>query len=133
MKRKVIKPNVVSGGVAIPLGDNMYLMRGRKHKNGGIDIGNDPKTGIEVEDGEIMQMTNKGAKIFSAMPLLRGSSPANEVLSGANPNDVFRRQETYKDRNGINDDGSKKKAKTARIIRSTRAKSRALRIAAARF
>ena len=110
MKRKVIKPNVVSGGVAIPLGDNMYLMRGRKHKNGGIDIGNDPKTGIEVEDGEVMQMTNKGAKIFSAMPLLRGSSPANEVLSGANPNDVFRRQEAYKDRNGINDDGSKKKA-----------------------
>lgn len=110
MKRKVIKPNVVSGGVAIPLGDNIYLMRGRKHKNGGIDIGNDPKTGIEVEDGEVMQMTNKGAKIFSAMPLLRGSSPANEVLSGANPNDVFRRQEAYKDRNGINDDGSKKKA-----------------------
>lgn len=110
MKRKVIKPNVVSGGVAIPLGENMYLMRGRKHKNGGIDIGNDPKTGIEVEDGEVMQMTNKGAKIFSAMPLLRGSSPANEVLSGANPNDVFRRQEAYKDRNGINDDGSKKKA-----------------------
>lgn len=110
MKRKVIKPNVVSGGVAIPLGDNMYLMRGRKHKNGGIDIGNDPKTGIEVEDGEVMQMTNKGAKIFSAMPLLRGSSPANEVLSGANPNDVFKRQEAYKDRNGINDDGSKKKA-----------------------
>lgn len=110
MKRKVIKPNVVSGGVAIPLGDNMYLMRGRKHKNGGIDIGNDPKTGIEVEDGEVMQMTNKGAKIFSAMPLLRGSSPANEVLSGANPNNVFRRQEAYKYRNGINDDGSKKKA-----------------------
>ena len=110
MKRKVIKPNVVSGGVAIPLGNNMYLMRGRKHKNGGIDIGNDPKTGIEVEDGEVMQMTNKGAKIFSAMPLLRGSSPANEVLSGANPNDVFKRQEAYKDRNGINDDGSKKKA-----------------------
>lgn len=110
MKRKVIKPNIVSGGVAIPLGDNMYLMRGRKHKNGGIDIGNDPKTGIEVEDGEVMQMTNKGAKIFSAMPLLRGSSPANEVLSGANPNDVFRRQEAYKDRNKINDDGSKKKA-----------------------
>lgn len=117
MKRKVIKPNVVSGGAAIPLGDNMYLMKGRKHKNGGIDIGNDPKTGIEVEDGEVMQMTNKGVKIFSAMPLLRGSSPANEVLSGANPNDVFRRQEAYKDRNGINDDGSKKKAIGGKISR----------------
>lgn len=110
MKRKVIKPNVVSGGVAIPLGDNMYLMRGRKHKNGGIDIGNDPKTGIEVEDGEVMQMTNKGAKIFSAMPLLRGSSPANRVLAGENPDNVFRQQELYKDKNNINDDGTKKKA-----------------------
>lgn len=110
MKRKVIKPNVVSGGVAIPLGDNMYLMKGRKHKNGGIDIGNDPKTGIEVEDGEVMQMTNKGAKIFSAMPLLRGSSPANKVLAGENPDNVFRQQELYKDRNNINDDGTKKKA-----------------------
>ena len=110
MKRKVIKPNVVSGGVAIPLGDNMYLMRGRKHKNGGIDIGNDPKTGIEVEDGEVMQMTNKGAKIFSAMPLLRGSSPANKVLAGENPDNVFRQQELYKDKNNINDDGTKKKA-----------------------
>lgn len=110
MKRKVIKPNVVSGGVAIPLGDNIYLMRGRKHKNGGIDIGNDPKTGIEVEDGEVMQMTNKGAKIFSAMPLLRGSSPANRVLAGENPDNVFRQQELYKDRNNINDDGTKKKA-----------------------
>ena len=110
MKRKVIKPNVVSGGVAIPLGDNMYLMRGRKHKNGGIDIGNDPKTGIEVEDGEVMQMTNKGAKVFSAMPLLRGSSPANRVLAGENPDNVFRQQELYKDRNNINDDGTKKKA-----------------------
>lgn len=110
MKRKVIKPNVVSGGVAIPLGENMYLMRGRKHKNGGIDIGNDPKTGIEVEDGEVMQMTNKGAKIFSAMPFLRGSSPANRVLAGENPDNVFRQQELYKDRNNINDDGTKKKA-----------------------
>ena len=110
MKRKVIKPNVVSGGVAISLGDNMYLMRGRKHKNGGIDIGNDPKTGIEVEDGEVMQMTNKGAKIFSAMPLLRGSSPANRVLAGENPDNVFRQQELYKDKNNINDDGTKKKA-----------------------
>lgn len=110
MAKRIIKPNVVSGGVAIPLGNNFYYMKGRKHKNGGIDIGSNPKTGIEVEDGEVMQMMQNGAKVFSSMPFLRGSSPANKVLAGENPNNVFRQQELYKDRNNINDDGTKKKA-----------------------
>ena len=110
MAKRIIKPNVVSGGVAIPLGNNFYYMKGRKHKNGGIDIGNNPKTGIEVEDGEVMQMMQNGAKVFSSMPFLRGSSPANKVLAGENPDDVFRQQELYKNRNNINDDGTKKKA-----------------------
>lgn len=110
MAKRIIKPNVVSGGVAIPLGNNFYYMKGRKHKNGGIDIGNNPKTGIEVEDGEVMQMMQNGAKVFSSMPFLRGSSPANRVLAGENPDNVFRQQELYKDRNNINDDGTKKKA-----------------------
>ena len=110
MAKRIIKPNVVSGGVAIPLGNNFYYMKGRKHKNGGIDIGSNPKTGIEVEDGEVMQMMQNGAKVFSSMPFLRGSSPANKVLAGENPDNVFRQQELYKDRNNINDDGTKKKA-----------------------
>ena len=110
MAKRIIKPNVVSGGVAIPLGNNFYYMKGRKHKNGGIDIGSNPKTGIEVEDGEVMQMMQNGAKVFSSMPFLRGSSPANRVLAGENPDNVFRQQELYKDRNNINDDGTKKKA-----------------------
>ena len=110
MAKRIIKPNVVSGGVAIPLGNNLYYMKGRKHKNGGIDIGSNPKTGIEVEDGEVMQMMQNGAKVFSSMPFLRGSSPANKVLAGENPDNVFRQQELYKDRNNINDDGTKKKA-----------------------
>ena len=110
MAKRIIKPNVVSGGVAIPLGNNFYYMKGRKHKNGGIDIGSNPKTGIEVEDGEVMQMMQNGAKVFSSMPFLRGNSPANKVLAGENPDNVFRQQELYKDRNNINDDGTKKKA-----------------------
>ena len=110
MAKRIIKPNVVSGGVAIPLGNNFYYMKGRKHKNGGIDIGSNPKTGIEVEDGEVMQMMQNGAKVFSSMPFLRGSSPANRVLAGENPDNVFRQQELYKNRNNINDDGTKKKA-----------------------
>ena len=115
MAKRIIKPNVVSGGVAIPLGDNFYYMKGRKHKNGGIDIGSNPKTGIEVEDGEVMQMMQNGAKVFSSMPFLRGSSPANRVLAGENPDNVFRQQELYKDRNNINDDGTKKKAAGGQI------------------
>ena len=115
MAKRIIKPNVVSGGVAIPLGNNFYYMKGRKHKNGGIDIGSNPKTGIEVEDGEVMQMMQNGAKVFSSMPFLRGSSPANRVLAGENPDNVFRQQELYKDRNNINDDGTKKKAAGGQI------------------
>lgn len=115
MAKRIIKPNVVSGGVAIPLGNNFYYMKGRKHKNGGIDIGSNPKTGIEVEDGEVMQMMQNGAKVFSSMPFLRGSSPANKVLAGENPNNVFRQQELYKDKNNINDDGTKKKAAGGQI------------------
>ena len=115
MAKRIIKPNVVSGGVAIPLGNNFYYMKGRKHKNGGIDIGSNPKTGIEVEDGEVMQMMQNGAKVFSSMPFLRGSSPANKVLAGENPDNVFRQQELYKNRNNINDDGTKKKAAGGQI------------------
>ena len=115
MAKRIIKPNVVSGGVAIPLGNNFYYMKGRKHKNGGIDIGSNPKTGIEVEDGEVMQMMQNGAKVFSSMPFLRGSSPANRVLAGENPDNVFRQQELYKDKNNINDDGTKKKAAGGQI------------------
>lgn len=108
VKRKVKVPNIVRGGIAIPLGNNYYFMRGRKHINGGIDIGNNPRTGIEVEDGEIMKMEYGGAKIFSSVPFLNGKSPAQRVMQGENPNDVFKRQESFKDRNNINNDGTTK-------------------------
>lgn len=106
MKRKVIAPNVVRGGVAIPIGGNKYLMKGKKHTNGGIDIGNDNKNGLEVEDDEVVQMNNKSVKVFSSVPFLNGNSPAKKVLGGEDPNKIFKQQESYKDRNNLNDDGS---------------------------
>lgn len=104
-KNKVRVPNVIRGGVAIPLGNNFYYMKGRKHSAGGIDIGKD----LEVEDDEVMQVDNDEMKVFSSVPFLRGVSPSHLVLGGANPNDVFTAQERFKDINKINDDGSKKK------------------------
>lgn len=110
VKRRV--PNVVRGGIAIPLKDktNYYYMAGRKHKNGGIDIGENPRTGLEVEDGEVMHVSKDEIKVFSSVPFLNGKSPAQKVLGGENPTNVFKQQEQFKDRNKINDDGTKKKA-----------------------
>ena len=112
VKRRV--PNVVRGGIAIPLKDktNYYYMAGRKHKNGGIDIGENPRTGLEVEDGEVMHVSKDEIKVFSSVPFLNGKSPAQKVLGGENPNTVFKQQEQFKDRNGINDDGTKKNNRT---------------------
>lgn len=116
MKRKVLKPNVIGGGQAIPIGDNFYYMRGRKHAQGGIDIGANPKTGLEVEDGEVMHITNKDIKVYSSVPFLNGKSPAQKVMGGENPTKVFNEQERYKKRKGINDDGSKKKENGGKSI-----------------
>lgn len=100
-------PNVTSGGVAIPLGRNMFFMRGKKHKDGGIVIG-DKRKGIEVEDGEVVKLDQHNTKVFSSMPLLAGNSPASLILNGANPQRVFRAQEQFKDKVGLKDDGTNK-------------------------
>lgn len=110
MKRRVLKPNVIGGGQAIPMGDNFYYMKGRKHSQGGIDIGANPRTGLEVEDGEVMHLTDKDVRVYSSVPFLNGKSPAQKVMGGENPTKVFNEQERYKRRKGINDDGSRKKA-----------------------
>lgn len=99
-------PNVVAGGVAQPLGNNFFYMNGRKHSQGGIDIGPSDKTGIEVEDGEIVETNGDELKVYSAQPIINGISPAKLVMGGANPNKVFKAQEDFKDRNKINDDGT---------------------------
>nr|UVN04116.1 MAG: hypothetical protein [Bacteriophage sp.] len=102
-------PNVVAGGIAQPLGNNFFYMNGRKHSQGGIDIGPSDKTGIEVEDGEVVETNGNEIKVYSAQPIINGVSPAKLVMGGANPNKVFKAQEDFKDRNRINDDGTKYK------------------------
>lgn len=102
-------PNVVAGGIAQPLGNNFFYMNGRKHSQGGIDIGPSDKTGIEVEGGEVVETNGNELKVYSAQPILNGTSPAQLVMGGANPNKVFKAQEDFKDRNRINDDGTKYK------------------------
>lgn len=102
-------PNVVAGGIAQPLGNNFFYMNGRKHSQGGIDIGPSDKTGIEVEDGEVVETNGNELKVYSAQPIINGVSPAKLVMGGANPNKVFKAQEDFKNRNGINDDGTKAK------------------------
>lgn len=102
-------PNVVAGGIAQPLGNNFFYMNGRKHSQGGIDIGPSDKTGIEVEDGEVVETNGNELKVYSAQPIINGVSPAKLVMGGANPKKVFKAQEDFKDRNRINDDGTKAK------------------------
>lgn len=132
-------PNVVAGGIAQPLGNNFFYMNGRKHSQGGIDIGPSDKTGIEVEDGEVVETNGNELKVYSAQPIINGVSPAKLVMGGANPNKVFKAQEDFKDRNGINDDGTKAKygeeeyvaksdnTRVAPIIVSPRTRSRGIR------
>ena len=109
MSNKRLRPNIVRGGVAIPIPNkkNYYYMKGRKHEQGGIDIGKNPRTGLEVEDGEVMHISPTEVKVFSSVPFLNGESPAEKVMKGNNPNKVFNEQERYKDVNNINDDGTK--------------------------
>lgn len=103
-------PNIVRGGAAIPIGKkNFYYMQGRKHEQGGIDVGRNAKTGLEVEGEEVMQVTPNEVRVYSSVPFLRGVSPAELVLNGANANKVFAAQEKYKNNNRINDDGTKYK------------------------
>lgn len=102
-------PNVVAGGIAQPLGNNFFYMNGRKHSQGGIDIGPSDKTGIEVEGGEVVETNGNELKVYSAQPIINGVSPAKLVMGGANPNKIFKAQEDFKDRNRINDDGTKYK------------------------
>lgn len=101
-------PNIVRGGAAIPIGKkNFYYMQGRKHEQGGIDVGRNAKTGLEVEGEEVMQVTPNEVRVYSSVPFLQGNSPAELVMDGANPDAVFNAQEEFKDRNRINDDGTK--------------------------
>lgn len=108
MKKYILNPKVARGGKAIPLGNNFYYMQGKKHEQGGIDLGADDKNGLEVEGGEVVHTSKNSIKVFSAVPMLNGKSPAEKIINGENANKVFKEQEEFKDRNNFNDDGSKK-------------------------
>lgn len=122
MAKKAKYPNIVRGGIAIPIPNraNYYYMKGRKHKDGGIDIGENPRTGLEVEDGEVLHLTDNNIKVYSSVPFLNGKSPAEKVLGGDNPNKVFKQQEDFKDKNNLNDDGTRKAeyGKKAAVVRT---------------
>ena len=105
-KNKRIAPNVIRGGVAIPLGSNYFLMKGRTHREGGIDVGKD----LEVEDGELMKVTKNNIKVLSDQPIFNGTSPAEYAIDGdvrKRFEKAFRAQERFKKVNGLNDDGTK--------------------------
>lgn len=106
--RKGVTLIVSRGGTAVPIKKNTFLLKGRKHDTGGIVIGKG-KNSIEAEGEEVVQITPKQLKVFSAQPILNGNSPAELVQKGAEPSKVFNAQESFKDRNGLNDDGTKKK------------------------
>lgn len=106
--RKGVAPIVSRGGTAVPIKKNTFLLKGRKHDTGGIVIGKG-KNSIEAEGEEVVQITPKQLKVFSAQPILNGNSPAELVQSGVEPSKVFDAQENFKDRNGLNDDGTKKR------------------------
>lgn len=103
----VFVPNIIKGGNAVSIGNNFYYINGRKHHSGGVLVGEDPKTGLEVEGEEVMKVTPKEVRVYSSVPFLQGNSPAELVMGGANPDAVFNAQEEFKDRNRINDDGTK--------------------------
>lgn len=106
-KKAQLGLDIREGGIAIPIAPNMYYMKGRSHDEGGIGIGPNNKNGLEVEGGEVVKVGKNDVKVFSSVPLLRGVSPAQLVMGGANPTKVFDAQEEYKDRNRINDDGTR--------------------------
>lgn len=100
------KPNIVRGGKAINIGKRLYYIDGKPHELGGVDIGRN----LEVEGGEVVEVKNKGLRVYSAQPILNGNSPAELVMNGIEPNTVFNAQEKFKDINKLNDDGTKKKS-----------------------
>ena len=115
--------DIREGGIAIPIANNMWYIHGRKHEYGGVTMGPNNKNGVEVEGGEVVEMIDSNhpsvgrqfaaggqsqtMRVFSSVPLLRGVSPAQLVMEGANPDTVFKAQEEFKDRNRINDDGTR--------------------------
>lgn len=92
---------ITEGGDAKRIGHQTFLLRGRKHRNGGIVLGKGHNS-IEAEGGEVVKIDKNTMKILSTVPMANGESPANRVLKGESPNKVFDSQEQFKDRNNLN-------------------------------
>jgi hypothetical protein len=92
---------ITEGGNAKRIGHQTFLLRGRKHRNGGIVLGKG-RNSIEAEGGEVVKIDKNTMKILSTVPMANGESPANRVLKGESPNKVFDSQEQFKDRNNLN-------------------------------
>ena len=110
--RRFESPYITDGGVAIPLGNGLSLLRGATHEDtnetGQTGIGiNTGKGEIEAENGEVIQNTGKELRIFSDQPMFNGISPADAVQAGYNPNRVFNAQERLKNRLGIKNPSKK--------------------------
>lgn len=99
LPRKGVTPVITSGGSATPIGNNSYLLQGRKHTEGGIVIGKG-KNSIEAEAGEVVKIDKKDKemKILSTLPLTRsGLSPAAKAISNPKQTDsAFKEQESFK-------------------------------------
>ena len=95
-----INPIIQEGGDAIKLKPNTFLLRGRKHRNGGIVIGKG-RNSIEAEGGEVVKVDKNTMKILSTVPMANGESPAARVVKGENPDKVFQSQETFKNINNL--------------------------------
>lgn len=115
MTKKQIR--ITDGGIAIPLGNNTFLMRGRLHSQGGIGIGNGGKNDIEVEDGEVVKFNKDNIQVLSDQPMLNGISPANALLAGGNFNKIFKAQQSINGNYGGSyaKDGSEKEIKKENI------------------
>lgn len=107
-KRKSIKDKVriTDGGIALPLWDDMYLMRGYLHsqvnesgKTGiGMKVGNDE---IELEDGEVARIKPDRFEVFSDNVKVDNEHTAAEaVLAGKNPDNTIIKQEVSNMVNG---------------------------------
>lgn len=118
LPRKGVIPVITSGGSAIPIGNNSYLLQGRKHTEGGIVIGKG-KNSIEAEAGEVVKIDKKDKemKILSTLPLTRsGLSPAAKAISNPKQTDsAFKEQESFKREKGITNSRFAKKGTTVEL------------------
>ena len=127
---------VTDGGGVIPLnidqnGYGLYELYGNDHehyhktKNGKYKTG----VGIKFNDGSIVegegnQNTNQGELLyvtpkdamFISKHSINGFNPAKSVINGLSPEQAFYMQELIKNKEGLNDDGSKAKRKSIKKV-----------------